>query len=42
MLDNFFFGLDYDANATEPINFLETRFCDLSPFSAHEIIAEST
>lgn len=40
MSGNLFFGLDYDANSQEPINFLETRFCDLSPFSAHEIIID--
>ena len=37
-LDNFFLGLDFDANSTEPINFIETRLMDLSPFSAHEVV----
>lgn len=32
-----YFGLDWDPNATEPINFIETRLHDLSPFSAHEV-----
>lgn len=35
--DNLYFGLDFDYEATTPINFLETRFNDLSPFSAHQI-----
>ncbi len=35
--DDLYFGLDFDQESTEPINFLETRFHDLSPFSAHEI-----
>ncbi len=35
--DHLFFGLDYDPNSKEPINFIETKFCDLSPFSAHEV-----
>jgi hypothetical protein len=32
-----FFGRDYDRDSSEPINFLENRFTDLSPFSAHEV-----
>lgn len=36
-----FFGLDYDPQSTAPINFIETRFHDLSPFSAHEVEVES-
>lgn len=35
--DRLYFGLDYDENSAEPINFLETRWQDLSPFSAHEV-----
>lgn len=35
--DHLFFGLDYDPNSNEPINFIETKFNDLSPFSAHEV-----
>lgn len=35
--DHLFFGLDYDPNSDESINFTETRFMDLSPFSAHQI-----
>lgn len=37
MNDSFFLGLDFDADSTEPINFIETRLHDLSPFSAHEV-----
>lgn len=37
MSDELFFGNDFDADSTVPINFLETRFNDLSPFSAHEV-----
>ncbi len=37
MSDNLFFGNDFNPDSTEPINFLETRFHDLSPFSAHEV-----
>lgn len=35
--DHLYFGLDYDRNSKEPISFIETRFHDLSPFSAHEV-----
>jgi len=35
--DHLFLGLEYDAESAEPINFIETRFHDLSPFSAHRI-----
>jgi ribA/ribD-fused uncharacterized protein len=35
--DHLFFGIDYDLDSTEPINFVETRFIDLSAFSAHEV-----
>ncbi len=35
--DHLFFGIDYDPSSKEPINFIETKFLDLSPFSAHEI-----
>jgi ribA/ribD-fused uncharacterized protein len=35
--NDLYFGLDFDPESTEPINFLETRFHDLSPFSAHEV-----
>jgi ribA/ribD-fused uncharacterized protein len=37
MSDNLFFGNDFNPDSTEAINFLENRFHDLSPFSAHEI-----
>lgn len=35
--DNLYFGADFDPNSKEPIDFLENRFMDLSPFSAHRI-----
>jgi ribA/ribD-fused uncharacterized protein len=35
--EHLFFGPDFDSTSKEPINFLETRLADLSPFSAHEI-----
>lgn len=35
--DHLFFGLDFDSDSSEPINFLETGFMYLSPFSAHEV-----
>jgi len=35
--DHLFFGLDYNPDGSEPINFIETRFNDLSAFSAHEV-----
>lgn len=35
--DHLYFGPNYDPNSKEPINFLENRFMDLSPFSAHRI-----
>jgi N-glycosidase YbiA len=34
---NLYFGVAYDKENTEPINFVENRFHDLSPFSAHRI-----
>lgn len=37
MTDNLFMGLDWDPDSNEPINFLENRIHDLSPFSAHEV-----
>lgn len=37
MADNFFLGLDFDPTSNDPINFIENRFMDLSPFSAHEV-----
>ena len=37
---NLYFGLDFDPTATSSINFLETRFYDLSPFSAHQVEIE--
>ncbi len=37
MSNELFFGNDFDVDSTEPINFLETRINDLSPFSAHEV-----
>lgn len=36
-VDHLFFGIDFDPGSDEPINFLENRFQDLSPFSAHEL-----
>ena len=38
--DHLFFGVDHDPTSIEPINFIETRFMDLSPFSAHEVIVD--
>jgi N-glycosidase YbiA len=38
--DYLWLGLDFDENSTEPINFIETRLLDLSPFSAHEVKIE--
>jgi hypothetical protein len=38
--DHLFFGVGYQKDSSEPIDFLETRFQDLSPFSAHEIELE--
>ena len=35
--DHLFFGIDYNPDDTSAINFIETHFNDLSPFSAHEI-----
>lgn len=35
--DHLFFGIDYEKNSQEPINFIENVFMYLSPFSAHEI-----
>ncbi len=35
--DYLYFGIDFDADSNEPINFIETRWHDLSPFSAHEV-----
>lgn len=35
--DHLFLGIDFDSGSSEPVNFIETRFHDLSPFSAHEI-----
>ena len=35
--DHLWFGLDHDPDSTKPINFIETRWHDLSPFSAHEV-----
>lgn len=35
--DHLFFGLEYNPEAKEPINFIENAFMYLSPFSAHEI-----
>lgn len=32
-----FFGLEWNPNSTEAINFIETRLHDLSPFSAHQV-----
>lgn len=33
----YWLGADFDSEAVTPLNFLETRINDLSPFSAHEI-----
>jgi hypothetical protein len=38
--DHLFFGVDYKPKDTTPINFVETRFNDLSPFSAHEVVVD--
>ena len=38
--DNFWLGRDWDEHSTSPINFIETRIHDLSPFSAHEVELE--
>ena len=38
--DHLFFGIDFDTESTEPINFVETRFMDLASFSAHEVAVE--
>lgn len=35
--DTLYFGLDFNPSDSSSINFLETRFNDLSPFSAHEV-----
>lgn len=35
--DHLFLGLEYETDSKEPINFIETRFHDLSPFSAHQV-----
>ena len=35
--DHLWFGMDWDPDSNEPINFIETKLMDLSPFSAHEI-----
>lgn len=35
--DHLWFGLEHDPESNEPINFVETRWHDLSPFSAHEV-----
>lgn len=35
--DNLFFGQDFNPEDESPINFVENRFMDLSPFSAHRI-----
>jgi ribA/ribD-fused uncharacterized protein len=35
--DHLFFGVDFNPDSQEPINFIETRFMDLSAFSAHEV-----
>ena len=36
-MSDIFLGLDFDKNSSAPINFLENRFHDLSPFSALEV-----
>lgn len=35
--DNFWLGRDFSPSDKTPINFIETRLHDLSPFSAHEV-----
>ncbi|MCA9361145.1 NADAR family protein [Candidatus Kaiserbacteria bacterium] len=35
--DHLWLGGDWEENSPEPINFIETRLMDLSPFSAHEV-----
>lgn len=37
MRDNFWLGRDFSSATQTPINFIETRLHDLSPFSAHEV-----
>jgi ribA/ribD-fused uncharacterized protein len=37
MSDNFYLGKDFDLDSTEPIDFVESRIQDLSPFSPHQI-----
>lgn len=37
MTDIFWLGRDFDETADTPINFIETRLHDFSPFSAHEV-----
>lgn len=37
MINDLFFGGDFDANSSEPINFLDNRFHDLAPFAALEV-----
>ena len=37
MTDIFWLGRDFVDNADTPLNFIETRLHDLSPFSAHEV-----
>lgn len=38
--DHLFFGVEYSSSDKSPINFVETRFHDLSPFSAHEVVVD--
>jgi len=40
MQENFYLGSDFDVTSDQPINFIETRIHDLSPFSAHEVEIE--
>jgi predicted NAD-dependent protein-ADP-ribosyltransferase YbiA (DUF1768 family) len=37
MIDDLFFGEDFDSDSTESINFLDNRFQDLAPFAALEV-----
>jgi ribA/ribD-fused uncharacterized protein len=37
MSDNFYLGKDFDLDSTEPIDFVESRIQDLSPFSPHQV-----
>lgn len=40
MTDRLWLGEDFDEASTAPLNFIETRLHDLSPFSAHEVVLD--